>query len=334
MKRPQRIFQFGCWMLMSMSACRIAVAEDAAPAAEPTQTPAAVEPAQAAPPAAPTGLSMYPGVFLVQGIPPGMELDLAELAPSTAIIVYNRSGQQFKFSIVAKSPQDAQAIRWERGYEPIPDSSWIRMNTDVLDIPPKSEGKAGIVLNLPEGDEWCNRKFIGSFILSPKTDAIEGLAMSIAGRILFETEVKPGIMSGAPIGLQPPVIEMAALRPGSKGVASVTVRNNTTASVKYRTGRITDVVKREDTYDRFVTNGCTALVTNSWANTASEFSLKAAEEIKLEVNIAIPADAEVGKAYEELIFIESLNGIPTGNDREPGGPTTFIRVRMTPATGQ
>lgn len=281
----------------------------------------------------PTGLSMYPGVFMVQGIPPGYEnLDLAEVSPATAITVFNRAKEPFGFHFETKAPLQLPILRWERGYEPIPDASWISMREENVDVPAESEAKTGLILNVPEGDEWYNRKFVGVFVLTPKVESIGGLGMALAGRILFETEVNPDVMSGAPIALQPPVLELGQQKRGAKTSALVKVKNNTDQSVKYHIGRITDVVKRVDTFDRFVSNGSSPLVNNSWVKTEPHFSLKAGETTTLKLDINVPDDAAIGKPYEELVFIESVDGKPTGNDREPGGPTTFIRVKITPET--
>jgi len=274
------------------------------------------------------GLALAPGVFLVQGIPPGQTVRLGEVAPSTLLAISNHTDEPRTFSLGAGNPLSAGMVAWERGYEALPDASWCRIEPTMVTIPAQSTARVSVVLDIPDRPELWGRKFAIGVRVAPANESA-GLQFGLAGRVLVETALHGEATGGGPIALPTPAVDLEVLSPSSRKEVTVPVRNGTDRDLRVRLARINEIGAQRDTWSRLVTGGCTALIDQSWIETgAREFTIKPGATIAVPVTVAVPADAIAGR-YEELLFIESLDGVPTGNRREPQGATSFVRVRLT-----
>jgi hypothetical protein len=268
---------------------------------------------------------MAPAVFLVQGIPLGEKVMLADVSPATVVTIGNRTDEERAFTIRIVNPAEAGARAWERGYESLPEPAWVRVEPATIVIPAQSIGKVRLITDFPKQDELAGRKFVAGLLLRPTVE--EGVSIGLMGRILVELEPGKG-RSGSAIALDKPVIEVGPVAPGTSATATVTITNTTNKPVAYRTGTIATTIGLPDTYARFATGGYGLVTDTTWTTPdPATFTLAAGQSIGLTVATGVPAGTPNG-AYEDLVFIESIDGAPTGNDREPGGPTTFVRLRV------
>lgn len=274
------------------------------------------------------GMSLSPAVFLVQNIPPGTKVDLVAVAPSTELVIGNRGASPTLFALAVRTPAEAKAVRWERGYEALPESAWAAASPSELTIAGASTGKAGVVLDIPGRPELRNRRFVACVAVAPRA-ADGSMAVALLGRVLIETASSATDVPGGALALWPSTVELPPQRPGATAKATAKLRNNAPTAVRYQTGRIGTVVQRPDTYDRYRSHATEPLIGRSWiAESPRSLALEPGTQAEIAMAVTVPIDARPGTTYEELVFVESLDGPKTGNDREPGGATGFVRVRI------
>lgn len=309
-------------------------APDAAPAPAPVTTAPADDPVGRVAPipserwSPRPGLALSPGVFLVQGVPTGVTVPLARVAPATVLTITNDSDDAGAFALTAGSPTAAGIAGWEPGYEPLPDAGWCRIEPAAVTVPPRSTVTVGVVVELPDRAALAGRRFaVGLRIARPDGG---GIVMGLAGRMLLETAGAP-LRSGdgvAPIVVDPPLAAVPSLTPGARATVAVHIANGTGVPAAYAFAGLAETVERADTRGRFASGGRTLLTEGGWARLPAGFALAAGEGRDVAITIAVPADAAPGD-YEELLFVATRDGVATANRREASGPTAFVRLHYT-----
>ena len=110
-------------------------------------------------------IEMGPGMFMLQDVPPGREVNLRKIG-GVLFTVYNRSDQAQDYTLSCKRPGLGGLPTWEKGYEEIPNAAWCYLEETTVTVPPKSEKQVGLIVNIPDEPENWNRKFMLAVILS------------------------------------------------------------------------------------------------------------------------------------------------------------------------
>ena len=128
-------------------------------------------------------------------------------------------------------PQSSGIAGWEKGYEPIPDASWCRLEKEEVEVPANGTAKVKAFVNLPDKPENYNRKFMVAVIcetIPPKGSKGAGINLRMVSRWGIETVAKDDVdgKGAGRIGLIPSVLRKDNVQPGSSYEVSVKFRNN------------------------------------------------------------------------------------------------------------
>ena len=266
-----------------------------------------------------SALEMGPGMFMVQDVPPGREINLRKIG-GVLFTVTNRTDQAMDYSLSCHRPAKGGLPTWEKGYEEIPNAAWCYLEETTITVPAKSEKQVGLIINIPDEPENYNRKFMLAVILNTGKTGNTSVGLAVACRVQIETAINDHLDSstGAPLAIVPGTISVSG-KPGATVSGSVLVRNNTSSRLDTAVVRLPQVYADPIKYPRYDSNGFEPQIEPWLAPQTATFPLDAGGGTLLAFTGTIPATAEVGKKYEELAFIRAT----TSDDKEL---MTFVRL--------
>ncbi len=247
-------------------------------------------------------LSISPGLFTVENIPPGNDVDLRTSGMTFSIP--NGSEAEATYNLTCMKPREGGIGRWEDGYEEIPDATWCTMEHNVVTVPAKGTGEVGLKIAIPDKPEHYNRRFVLAVVLKTGANPNIGVGMALAARVLIETSVDP-VRGGGALACLPAKITLTGM-PGSQVSGTVQVTNGGNAALQVQSARLSEVVADPVKHPRFIGSGTQALGDASWLTAApAPLVVPAAGKSPLAFTSRIPADAKPGQRYEELVFLRS-----------------------------
>lgn len=258
------------------------------------------------------GFGIGPGMVMVEQVQPGADEFDVEAKTGVVFEVANGTDKEQHFTVSARTAKSCLGS-WEMGYDDIPDVAWLRLDKTELDVPANSRAKVKLYLKIPDQPEHYNRKWMAVVACSPGKPAKGGssVGLMVAARVQIETVVKvdaSGKHEG-PMGLTPSGWMVSEAPVGGIWAKTVKVRNNTKDEHTYTVKRIADLEKNPAKFDRYHGNGFVAVTKESWTKAGEEsFTVKPGEEHPLRVTVTVPASAEGGKRYEELVFLQDDKG--------------------------
>jgi hypothetical protein len=264
-------------------------------------------------------LSMGPGMFMVQDVPPGREVDVRKLG-GMVFTVFNKTDKDQDYNLACKRPAQGGLAVWEKGYEEIPDPAWCRLEETVFTIPPRSEKTVGVIINIPDAPENYNRKFMLAVVLQGGKAVGTSIGLAVACRIQIETVVNDrlGSGTGAPLATVPGTISFSG-KPGAKISGPVLLRNNTSEKLEATIERVSQVYDDPERQVRYVSNGFLTKPEPWLAPQTVTFALDAGAANLMYFTGTIPTTAVAGKSYEELAFFHAKSAF--GKDI-----MTFVRL--------
>lgn len=121
---------------------------------------------------------------MLENIPIGAEYSMRKDA-KFPLVIENNSDSVVELKIEVLSPQ---ADEVQKGYEPIPDIGWVRLEKDLFLIAPNGNAETDVVIRVPDREEYCGRKFhvfISSWTVG------RSLGLGIKSKLLFGVKGKP-----------------------------------------------------------------------------------------------------------------------------------------------
>jgi hypothetical protein len=144
------------------------------------------------------GLRIEPGGLLIQDVPVGEARSVVE-SSKIAFVVYNRDSITHRYRISAHRPSNAGNGKWPRGYDEIPDASWIIPTPGVIEVQAGSSASFDVVIDLPADDRLYNQKW--AVTMSVEGEPVKGrnVALALYPVLQIETRSK-GPRDGRPHG--------------------------------------------------------------------------------------------------------------------------------------
>ena len=272
-------------------------------------------------------LAMGPGLFMVQNVPPGQEVDLRKLG-GVLFTVENDSGQEQDFNLTCRKPSQSGLTEWEKGYEEIPDPAWCRLEQESFTIPANGRKQIGLVIAIPPAAENRNRRFMLAVVLRTGKDPAFGVGLAIAARVQIETTVAEELPAtvGGGLTLAPATLAISG-RPGATVGGRVHLRNDSGQGLQTRLERLAEVYQDPAKHGRYVSNGYQPHPGDAWlAPTTTPAALAAGATTTLDFTGTIPADAAPGQRFEELAFVR-------GTTADGKALLSFVRLHLHTVAG-
>jgi hypothetical protein len=252
-------------------------------------------------------LEMGPGMFMVQDVPPGREVDLHKLG-GIRFTIYNRSATNQDYTLRCARPGQGGLATWEKGYEEIPNAAWCYLQESVITVPAQGEKQVGLIINIPDEPENYNRKFMLAVILTSGKTGNTSVGLAVACRVQIETAVNEevGAATAAPLAVVPGTLTVRG-KPGDPITGSVLVRNNTSNALSASLERLPQIYDDPVKHPRYYSNGFLPQ-TSAWLEAPfAAFPLAAGAEQRVQLTGTIPATAENGTKTEALAFIRATS---------------------------
>jgi len=96
---------------------------------------------------------------------------------------------ELKMEIIIPNEEDADL---RPGYEPLPDTSWVKLSQDFFILEPGADGVSDVVLDIPEKEEYYGKKY-QFYICSRITRGISNINVGIMSRFLLNIISKEGM---------------------------------------------------------------------------------------------------------------------------------------------
>ncbi len=270
----------------------------------PTNPPSPVSPTASSAAAPGQGIALGPALSLVQDIRPGSAISNPN-QPALQFRIENRGTQTMAMTVAAEAPAQAGTQIWEFGYEPIPDISWLTVETAVHALPGGTASEVPVHIAIPAGREWENRRFVACVTLRPGARPGVGAGLALAARVLIDTSVNGSADAGAgaPIATIPARTSVT-LAPGAQQKADVLLRWNLASDEipELLTVRLADILPNEEARMRYRSPG-----TEEWPSalttTNAPLAAKSGTWAPLHLTITAPTSARPGSTLEEIIVI-------------------------------
>ncbi len=283
----------------------------------------------AEPPARPPqgGVALGPAMALALDIPAGVDVD-ASAERRLLYTLGNRGGEALPVTLHALPPAAAGVSTWELGYEPLPDPGWVQLAPSALVLPPGSEVKSHVVLHVPAGSTWLNRRFVACVTLRPGTQPGVGAGLALAARLLIETTTSSSADAGAdaPLATVPSRVGLD-LPPGGAGSATVLVRRRgrsdpTTVQWRHLATLEGDAVRRLRYRTPFTIEDATIATPG-----AAELHAEAGAWMPMTITLHAPADAVPGSRYEDILVIGTAADLELAADPRRTMQPTLALIR-------
>jgi hypothetical protein len=266
------------------------------------------------------GFGIGPGMILVENVKPGGDaVDVGSALGGVSLVVSNGTAQAQMFTVASIKPRDAIG-KWEMGYEEIPDAAWCSIDKNEIEVPAKTEKKITVTIRIPDKPEYYNRKFMGLVVCSPGKAKQGVVGLRVASRIQIETISRVDVdgTGAGKTALVPSVAVISESLPNLKIPTVVRVRNNSDAARTFTVKHLYDVEPDAAKHERYFGVGYTPVAKPGWVSVdGASFALKPGEAKELLLTVAIPATAEPGKKYEDLVVLQ-----------DDKGSVDFARVRV------
>ena len=240
-----------------------------------------------------------------------------------AFEVHNGTSKAQVFTVTSIKPRSGLAY-WEMGYEEIPDPSWCRLDKEELEVPAHTDSKVYLFVKIPDKPEYYNRKWMALITCHPGrvNPLIPGALITVlSSRVMIETQAKRDVEYGVGAGsvrLIPSICQLIKSTPGSTENTSFKLCNNTPNDHTYKLMRLDQVEKEKEKHERYVGHNCTPVITPSWLTSPNNlFMVKSGKNQEVKLEVKVPKKADVGKCYEELLFL-----------KDEKDAFQFVRVRV------
>ena len=124
------------------------------------------------------GLSTTFGEVKLEGLEIGQEYSMEKEA-QFPLEVENTSDQVLELKIEALLPEESNL---KKGFEPIPDIAWIRLEKDKFTLKPGEKAKTDVIISIPDNKEYSGKSY--QVYLWSHTVG-RGLGVGLRSRLLF-----------------------------------------------------------------------------------------------------------------------------------------------------
>lgn len=137
------------------------------------------------------------------------------------LMITNYSEEKLTVILTVKKPQPEQL---REGYEPIPDTDWIELSIDRMEIEPGGSGASDVIIHVPSDEHYARRKY---HVVIESIGKGEGnIALGLSHRLLFtiassqvqvkEDKRKKKLLANLNYTVLPPKITLYAFKLGKK----------------------------------------------------------------------------------------------------------------------
>lgn len=127
------------------------------------------------------GLKTEFGKVVLNDIPVGVEYSMSKDS-KFPLVIENNSDNEVELKIEVLVPQ---ADEVQKGYEPIPDAGWIKLEKNSFIIKPNGKAQTDVIISIPDKKEYRGRKF--HVFISSRTVG-QSLGIGIKSKLLFSVE--------------------------------------------------------------------------------------------------------------------------------------------------
>lgn len=169
-----------------------------------------------------------PGNLSITGMPIGEKVDLG-----VPLKIVNDEDEEILFEINPCDPKKV-TTRWEMGYDPMPDPSWLQFESKKVVVPPKTTKQVKMYVNIPAEDKYYNQHWVVFFTVTPQVDRL--FRPEVAPNYLIETSSNPDIKTPpyGTLGVVPSVVDLMGVKPAGKQKVKFKVFNNDTVEHSYK----------------------------------------------------------------------------------------------------
>jgi len=251
-----------------------------------------------------SGFGLAPGMTVSSNVPIGVDLD-----SKVVFEIHNYSKTLKKLSLKVTDPKAAGLLQWEKGYEPIPDVAWCRLEKDVVEVSPESVSSIKAFIKIPKDDKNYNRKFMVAVACEPHTENVKGtgIVLRMVSRWGIETEVSKDIdaqNAGGSLAMIPAILRTPS-KSGVEYAVNFKVRNNNPTPVTLKHKTLSEVEPDQEKHDRYFGVGRDPVNDHSWLVALEPITLAPGETKEVALKVKVPATAQAGKIFEELLFLEN-----------------------------
>ena len=275
---------------------------------------AAVQPAAATKPTG-GGIALGPAMALAQQVPLGThDVELAGLSYR----VENRGVTELPMTIAILPPAQAGTVRWELGYEPIPDPKWITVVNAGGDTLAAGEARDFRVrVQIPNEPQWANRRFVACVTARPGRGAGIGAGLNLAARLLIETASSDNAAGSTQALATAPSSVRLSMRPSDSSEATVLIRRALTSTepaddATFTWKRLSEVEPEAVRRDRYRTPG-TAEAPSDMVSVSlvGEAPIGAWQVLRLALHAPTRSDAT---SFEELLVVGTARELALAAD--------------------
>jgi hypothetical protein len=135
------------------------------------------------------GLSTTFGEVVIENLKIGQTYSVRQLA-NIPLTVLNMADRSVKLKMDVLRPQESEL---KKGYEPIPDTSWVSLEQDFFTIEPKGKAATDVFISIPDDERYLGRKY-HVWIWSHTVGGMIGLGLK--SRLLFTVSTQKGEPAG------------------------------------------------------------------------------------------------------------------------------------------
>ncbi|MBU0630270.1 MAG: cupredoxin domain-containing protein [Candidatus Margulisbacteria bacterium] len=250
------------------------------------------------------GIKVSPGAFCAQNIEIGKDLDLG-----VDLTIENSSDSQQSFCLSPIKPSQAKS-QWLKGYSEIPDPKWLYMESNWLEVAPRSSGKVRMHLKVPNEEKYLNQHWIVYVNISNEMKKGDLFGVSIKPNYMFET--KAAMVKGRPsgrLGFVPSTIKVPIIQ-GKAITARLILYNNDKRPHTYKVFSFlppADSGKQEIN----LSPGYEWAMSEKWIKPLkNKVKIGAGQKKEIELKIAVPkANSTVTRGWESILMVEEEDGL-------------------------
>jgi len=268
-----------------------------------------------------SGFGIGPGMLVAGNIPVGKEV-----APGVEFEIHNYGKTPLALTIRALKPIEAGLATWEKGYEPIPDKAWCKLEKEKVEAAPESITKVKAIFNFPDDPKLSNRKFMVGVALERDTSGNKGgagISLRMVSRLGIETVAREDVdgAGASAVSFIPSILRNNAAKSGQQYLTTLKIRNNREEAVTLTPKTLSEVEADKEKYDRYFGFGRKAVIEESWIKKPDAIALQPGETKTIQLQVHVPPGAKGDKVFEELLFLE-----------DEKKRLEFVRVRTAIAT--
>jgi hypothetical protein len=96
------------------------------------------------------------------------------------LMVTNYSDEKITVFLTVLKPQPDQL---RKGYEPIPDTDWIELSTDRMEIQPGGHGAADVIIHVPSDEQYARRRY--QVLINSTASGKGNISLGLFHKLLF-----------------------------------------------------------------------------------------------------------------------------------------------------